>query len=288
MTKVIGVITARMSSTRLPGKVMEKFAGKSMFEHHVERMRKVMGLDGVFLATSKDRLNRELIKEAERLDCGWYAGAEQDVVDRHIKLCEREEADAVVRITCDSPLFDIDSSSIFVEEFKKEYHDYIYVSNMTMIQGTLAELISYNALLKVHRHYKGPAVTMYIVENMSEFKTSEIKVDMDLCRPEYRLTVDYPVDLDLIRLIYEALYRGEPLSLRDVYSWLDDNPQIAQINKDVVVKGVNLYFASLTDKLLYSIVASGRKHVILDEQKQVIDPREFIGTLLEWFPELKK
>lgn len=93
--KVIGVITARMASTRLPGKVLLKMAGKSIFAHHVERMQAVKGLDGVFLATSTDPKNQALIAEAESLGCGWFAGAEQDIVNRHVKLCEREGADAL-------------------------------------------------------------------------------------------------------------------------------------------------------------------------------------------------
>lgn len=288
MAKVIGVITARMSSRRLPGKVMKEIAGKSVFAHHVERMRNVKGLDGIFLATSTDPLNRELIEEAERLGCGWYAGAEEDVVERHIKLCEREAADAVIRVPCDSPLFDIESASVFVEEFKKEYWDYIYVSNMTMIQGTVRELVSYNALLKVHKHYKGPAITIYIAENMDEFKTLGIEVDIELCRPEYRLTLDDAIDLEMISQIYEALYKGEPLALRDVYVWLDDNPQIAQINKHVAVSEISQYNANLIDKPLYSIVASRGKYIILDKQKQIIEPEEFFRKLLDLFPELKK
>ena len=99
-------------------------------------------------ATSIDPLNKELIEEAERLNCGWYAGAEQDIVDRHIKLCEREGADAAIRVTCDSPIFDIESASRFVEEFKKEYWDYIYVSNMSMIQGLFQSLFLIRHLLK--------------------------------------------------------------------------------------------------------------------------------------------
>ena len=62
MSKVIGVITARMASTRLPGKVLQKMAGKSAFAHHVERMKNVNGLDGVFLATSVDPKNKEYHK----------------------------------------------------------------------------------------------------------------------------------------------------------------------------------------------------------------------------------
>lgn len=284
MGKVIGVITARMASTRLPGKVLKKMAGRSIFAHHCQRMKNVKGLDGVFLATSKDPTNKELIKEAERLGCGWYAGAEQDIVDRHVKLCERESADAVIRVTCDSPIFDIDSASRFVEEFKKEPKDYIYVSNMTMIQGSLSELISYKALLEVHKHYKGAAVSVYIKEHMGRFKTLGIPVDIDLCRPEYRLTIDEALDIEMIARIYDALYQGQPLELKEVYTWLDDNPQVAKINQGVGIKGCEQQSANLMENPLYSIVVSGNKHVILDDQKRMVDPEEFIERVRGLFP----
>lgn len=286
MSKVIGVITARMASTRLPGKVLQNMAGKSVFAHHAERMKNVRGLDGVFLATSVDPKNKELIEEAERFDCGWYAGAEQDIVDRHIKLCERENADAVIRVTCDSPIFDIESASRFVAQFKKEYYDYIFVSNMTMIQGTLSELISYKALMEIHKHYRGAGVSMHIKENMDKFKTLGIEIDIDLCRPEYRLTIDELVDIEMIRHVYNGLYKEKPLALHDVYTWLDDNPLIAKMNMHVGIKGCEQQSANLMERSMYSIVASGRKYVILDEHKRMVEPMEFRERLKELFPEL--
>lgn len=288
MEKVIGVVTARMSSKRLPGKVMKRIVEKSVFAHHVERMRNIKGLDGIFLATSKDPANRELIREAEQLGCGWYAGAEQDVVERHIELCQREAASAVVRVTCDSPLFDTESAATFVEEFRKQFWDYIYVSNVAKPPGIFKELVSHDALLKTHRHYKGPSVAGYIVENIDDFKTLGIEVDSELCRPEYRLSLDEAADLEVIQQIYKALYKGELLNLRDVYAWLDDNPQIAQINRHIEVSEVNKYFADLMHKPLYSIVASEGKYIVLDKQKQTIEPSEFIRKILDLFPELKE
>jgi len=288
MSKVIGVITARMASTRLPGKVLRKMAGKSIFEHHVERMKKVRVLDGVFLATSKDPLNKELIEEAERLGCGWYAGSEQDIVDRHIKLCERENADAVIRVTCDSPIFDIDSASRFIGEFRKKYRDLIYVSNMTMIQGTLSELISYKALVETHKHYRGAAVPIYIKENMGKFDTLGIKINEDLCRPEYRLTIDEAVDIEMVGTVYEALYDGKPLSLSEVYTWLDDNPVVAKINAHVGIKGCEKHSGTLTESSIFSIVPSGGKYVILDEHKRRIGPEQFIKEVMKLFPGIKR
>ncbi|MFH1776590.1 MAG: hypothetical protein ABH952_03410 [Candidatus Omnitrophota bacterium] len=286
MRKVLGVITARMASMRLPGKVLMKLGEKSIFEHHVERMKSVQGLVGVFLATSTGPLNKKLIAEAERLGCGWYAGAEQDIVARHIELCEREKADAVIRVTCDSPIFDISSSSWFVEVFQKDYWDYIYVKNMTMIQGTLTELISKNALLEVHKHYRGAAITSHIKENLKSFKTLGMEIDIDLCRPEYRLTIDEAADIEMIGKIYTALYQGKPLDLRAVYTWLDDNPLVAKINMNVGIKGCEQQSANFFEKPVYSIVLSGKKHVILDEQKRMVSPEEFLGKLRELYPEL--
>ncbi|MCE5325938.1 MAG: NTP transferase domain-containing protein [Planctomycetaceae bacterium] len=288
MAKVIGVITARMGSTRLPGKVMIPLGSKSTFAHHVERMQHVRGLDGVFVGTSDEPENQPLIEEAKKLGCGWYAGARQDIVDRHVQLCQREKADAVLRVTCDSPIFDIDSASDFVQLFKREPHDYIAASNMTMIQGTLSELISYKALLKLHEHYRGAALAIPIKENPDRYDIHRIPIDQEICRPEYRLTIDEELDIEMIDTIHKALYRdGVPLKLRDVYTWLDDNPQVARINMQVGIKGCEQASANVMDRVLFAIVPSGNRQVILDEQKRPIDPDTFLTQLRDLFPILK-
>lgn len=286
--KVIGVITARMGSTRLPGKVLRPMAGKSVFAHHVERMKRVEGLSGVFLATSADPANAPLIAEAEALGAGWHAGAEQDIVSRHTELCEREGADAVVRVTCDSPIFDIDSASRFVAEFKAAYRDYIYAANMTMIQGTLSELIGFPALSRVHERYRGAAVSQPIKEApVGEFDVLGVDIDADLVRPEYRLTIDEDADYEMIGRIYEALYRGEPLDLREVYTWLDDNPAVARINAHVGIKGCEQVSAEFTERPLFSVVPSGDRFVVLDDNKRKVEPAEFVRRLRELFPEME-
>ena len=289
MPKVIGAITARMASTRSPGKVLKVLGGtKSTLEHHIERMQHVKCLDGVFVATSTDPQNQALIDVAEKCGCGWLAGAEQDIVDRHIQLMEREGADATIRVTCDSPIFDIESTGWFVETFKQDYHDYLYVSNMTMIQGTLTELVSLDAFRETHKHYRGAAVTQHIKEHLDDFKSRPFEIDHDLCRPEYRLTVDEDIDIEMIGKIYEALYTdGRPLDLREVYVWLDDHPQVGRMNMHVGVKGCEQTSADLIGQGLYTIVPSGTSHVILDDNKRRVDPEEFLARIVELFPTLQ-
>jgi spore coat polysaccharide biosynthesis protein SpsF len=276
MNSVIGVITARMASTRLPGKVMKNLAGKTIFAHHIERMKAVNGLDGVYLATSSDPKNVSLIREAERLGCGWYAGSEEDIGERHIALCEQTGADAVIRVTCDCPLFDTGITSRFVNLFRQEYYDFLYCGNMTMAQGTLTELISRDALQKVHETYRGPAISIPIREDLERYKTTALDLETDLVRPEYRLTVDEMPDYVLMEHIFNALYQGKPIPLAEVYTWLDDNPGIAKINRNVAMKNVNIYAANLTEKPLYSIVRSGNRFIILDEGKRIVDREIFL------------
>lgn len=237
--RIVGVITARMGSQRLPGKVMKCLGGKTVFAHHVERMRTVKGLYCVYLATSAEAENEVLLAEARSLGVGVHTGATEDVLARHIAIAEVEHADAVLRVTCDCPVFSIEAATKMVVGFNNE--DFTYVSNMTMIQGTLCELISTQALLHSHDHYRGPAITQYIRENPRLFQLRSIMIAEHLCRPEYRLTLDYPVDLQLFEFIYTNLYHGRPIPLTKVYKLLDDNPEVAKINAGVKVKNVNLY-----------------------------------------------
>lgn len=279
MNTIVGVITARMASTRLPGKVLKPLAGKSIFAHHVERMRMVSSLDDIWLATSKDPANLPLIKEAEELGCKWYAGEEQDVVDRHINICERANADGVLRVTCDCPLFDYNSAEMFASEFKKNKHDYINAANMPMYQGTLSEVIAFSAIKEVHKHHRGPVVSGYIQENKNLFDCFAMDIPHDLCRPEFRLTVDEPCDYEVASSIYNALYHGHPIDLKDVYVWLDDNPDVANLNAHIRMKGCNLALADKAQTIFYSIVKSNNKMIILDQYKRTIPYDSFLEEL---------
>jgi len=286
MKKVIGVITARMGSTRLPGKVMLKLCGKSVFAHHVERMKQVKGISEIYLATSDNQNNNTLIEESEKLKVKYYRGSEEDILERHISILGKEDADAALRVTCDMPLFDIGALSEYVRKFNEEYYDFIYTANMTIVCGTIGELISHKAMLKAHSSYRGPAISQPIKEKINEYKTFGISISQELCRPEYRLTLDYAEDYEVIKFIYERLYKESPVLLEEVYKLLDDNPHIANINRNVKVKGNVIYGAGLLDVPRYIVMRSGNKYVILDDNKAVVSPKSFFEDLKNMFPEI--
>ncbi len=262
--KTVAVVQARMNSTRLPGKVLMPLGGESVFAHHVARLRQVQGLDGVFLATSREKENEPLIAEAERLGCGWYAGAAEDIVERHLALCEREGADAVVRVTGDCPLFDPEITTRFLVAYRETPCDLVCCGNLPMLHGTLSELIAADALRRVHAAYRGPAISLPIREHPEAYRIVTVAQEERLLRPEYRLTLDEEDDYRLLSAIYTALYRGTPLRLAEVYAWLDDNPGVAACNRGVATKGVNAYAAALQAAPRYRVLETGGLPVVLD------------------------
>ena len=68
-------------------------------------------------------------------------------------------------------------------------------SRMSFVVVTLTELVSLDAFREVHKHYRGAAVTQHIKEHLDQFKTRTFEIDADLCRPEYRLTIDEDIDI---------------------------------------------------------------------------------------------
>lgn len=280
--KIVGIITARMASTRLPGKVMKLLAGKTVLAHHLERMFAVEGLSGVYLATACTQDNDELVAEAHRCGVQAYQGSEEDILERHIAIAELEHADAVLRVTCDSPVFDLTLLSDYCRGYAGE--DYFYPSNMTLAQGTAGELISLNALERCHEHYRGPAITQYIKEHLPDFRTRGFPMRERLCRPEVRLTLDYPEDLRLFEVIFDELYKGGPFDLAEVYTFLDDNPHLININRQVAAKSVESYGDMLLTIPEFRVVRFGPRTVIYDKQGRVVEYPEFLEELAKLFP----
>ena len=279
--KIIGVITARMASERLPGKVMKDLVGKSVFAHHVERLRNVTLLDGIYLATSHDPgINDPLIQEANDLEVPYYEGEKNDVLERHVKIVETTGATAVIRVTCDMPLFDIPTLDAYIQLFRNTQPDYIYPANFNLLSGTMCELISASAIKKSYCNYKGPAISKYIIENKEEFDIKGVMIRNDICRTDVRLDLDFSEDLELIRQIYDKLYKGQPIPLEEVYKFLDDNPGLILINKFRAHNEAASYTHSLLyNKPIYQIVKAGERVEVLNKLGQFVEYKQFLKEI---------
>lgn len=233
--KTAAVIQARISSTRLPGKALKKLSGLPLTQHVIERVKKISGVTPVILATGDKPENRPLLDLSENLGIESFTGSEDDVLARYWRAVENLDCDYIIRITGDNPFIDFDSASQALVHAVNSNADHSYVKGIPL--GTGVEIIKKSALAKAFIHgttsYQREHVTPYIKENPGIFKLTYFQADIENPFPHLRLTVDTAEDFTVAEILYNALYKGEPILLKDLIEYVKLNPSIMEINRDV-------------------------------------------------------
>jgi spore coat polysaccharide biosynthesis protein SpsF len=233
----VGIIQARMGSTRLPGKVLRDLAGEPMLSRVVERTRRARSLDEIVVATSHLQADDRI----ESLCCerGWafYRGSERDVLSRYYEAAKKFEADIVVRVTSDCPLIDAVLIDDHVERLKAGWCEVDFVTNMmqqTFPLGLAVEAMPMDVLVRMHR-MSGTAelrehVTTLAYVAPERFKIEHVLHTADLS--SMRWTVDTAEDLEFVRRIFE--YFGQDrFSWQEVLPVLEMHPEWEEINREM-------------------------------------------------------
>ena len=240
MQNIVAVIEARMSSTRLPGKVLAEVEGRPMLELMIERVRRAPSLDGIVIATTENDADQPIVDFAERLGVGCWRGSEDDVMRRVLDAATAYDADVIVELTGDCPVIDPAIIEATIAAFQAS--DAVYAANdleRTWPIGMNVEVFTTAALRDAEQRTSDAEerehVSPYIYRRPERYPQINITAPADETRPDLRLTLDTPEDLIVLRAIFEALGTDPAdFSLRDVLAFLDDNPQIAAVNADVV------------------------------------------------------
>ena len=203
--KIVLILQARMSSTRLPGKVLMEVMGRPLLDYQIERIRRSNLVNKVVLATSTNVADEKIINFAHQRDINIYAGSEFDVLDRYYSAAMKEGADIVVRCNGDCPLIDPCTIDLVVDSFLQSKSDFDYVSNILVPSfpvGLHTEVFSMDALRIAHCNAIDPLerehVTPYIYHHPERFKLKNVSHSQDLSF--HRWTLDYMEDYDLIKL----------------------------------------------------------------------------------------
>jgi len=123
--RVVGIIQARMTSTRFPGKVLAEVAGHPVLWHVVHRARQVGFLDAVIVATTREASDDPLADFCEKEGIPCFRGSEDDVLDRYFQVAKEIGARVIVRITADCPLIDPGGIDRVIEVFLEGCYDYV-------------------------------------------------------------------------------------------------------------------------------------------------------------------
>ena len=103
---ILGIIQARMSSTRLPGKVLLPVLEKPIIAHIYERMKFSKKIDLICVSTSENSTDDKIEEFCKENKIEVFRGSEENLVSRHLGAAKKYNADAIVRITADCPLID--------------------------------------------------------------------------------------------------------------------------------------------------------------------------------------
>lgn len=242
--KTIATIEARMTSSRLPGKVLLPALGKPMLEHLVNRLERVPSLDAIVLATTVNAQDNVLIETAKRLGISFYRGSELDVMERVVGAGDSVAADLLVEITADCPLIDPNIIERHIQIFQKNQYD--YVSNVEVRSypiGMDTQVYRLDTLKKSFRMTQDRLdhehVTRHIRQNPQLFKQHHVVAEPKDTWPELALTLDEPKDYELIKRVLEHFGRND-FSCSEIISLLrDEHPDWSLINQEVRRKGLN-------------------------------------------------
>ena len=257
------IIQARMSSSRLPGKVLLDIAGQPMLVHMVERARRARRVTQVVVATTTDPSDDPIQQLCAERGYACCRGSLPDVLDRYTQAAREFDAQIIARLTADCPLLDPALLDLTVEALA----DSDFAANRlpppwtrSLPIGLDVEVVTRTALERAWKEatesYQREHVLPYLYEGV-EFDPQPtsvggegyftlrgttprgFKIAQLHHMPDYgalRWTVDTPADLELVRRVFAHLDDALDFTWRDVLAVFDHYPELAQINAQVVHK----------------------------------------------------
>ena len=233
--RVVAILQARMSSTRLPGKVLKPLLGRPMMLRQIERLGHAQGLDGVLVATSTHPSDDAIARVCADAGISVARGSLEDVLDRYWQAAATVQGvQHVVRLTADCPLADWRVIDACVELHLSR--GAAYTSNSvqrSFPKGLDVEVIALPALERAWREASDPYdrehVTPYLYRNPNRFDLAFLLDSRD--RSTWRWTVDTPEDFQMVEAVYEEFLPSNPAFTSEaVEEFLTGHPDVARAN----------------------------------------------------------
>ncbi len=239
MTTVV-VIQARVSSTRLPGKVLLPVHGKPMLERQIERILSANAQFELCVATTTSARDEPIRELCRKLSVRVFDGHPTDLLDRHYRIGVAYGADAIVKVPSDCPLIDPAALDRVLELYQRETGSWDFVTNLcppTWPDGNDVELMTADALqvafLEASRAFEREHTTPFIWERPERFRIANVRwaTGLDFSK-SHRFTVDYPEDYAFVSRVYEELCSpARPVfSLPEILELLENVPEIGGLN----------------------------------------------------------
>ncbi len=235
------IIQARMSSSRLPGKVMMNIDGENPILYYViSQLRHSKLLDKIVIATTDHNEDEQIVKYVNELGVDYFRGSLTDVLDRYYQCAKKFSFSTIVRVTSDNPFVDPTIVDRAIEKFNSKKFDIVSNSSLagkrTFPYGTDVEVFSMESLEKTWQNARKPSerehVTPYIYNNKEIFRIGNLTHEKDLSH--LRWTVDRKSDIEFVRTVISKI-KKRPILLNDIISLLLKEPELIEINKKFII-----------------------------------------------------
>ena len=232
--KIVGILLARMGSSRRPGKSLADVSGAPLITRILQRMLAFDRFDEVVLASPDTEQDQPLLAAGKAAGAIPFAGSEEDVLDRLYQAAKARGADIIVHIGGDCPFCDHELMGRALDMLLEGEAEFVSNLNpMTYPAGLDVDAMTIGALercweratLKTTRIH----CLSYIHQNPEQFRTLNFEHTENI--GHLRWTLDYPEDLELVRRVFEALGpQGQYFGMQQILDFLAANPEIAALN----------------------------------------------------------
>jgi spore coat polysaccharide biosynthesis protein SpsF len=231
---IVAILQARVSSTRLPNKVLKTLLGKPMLQRQIERIKRSTYLNDIVVATSIEPEDDAIFELCNNLKVKCFRGSLDNVLDRYYQAAKTYNADHIVRLTGDCPLIDSQVIDQVIAMHLMHHTDYCCNCNPpTFPDGLDIEIFNRQALNlsweKAQKPSEKEHVTQFIRNNDNLFKKENYQQSPNLSH--LRWTVDENSDFDFVTQIYQYLYpQKADFSTQDILQLLKEKPELIKIN----------------------------------------------------------
>jgi spore coat polysaccharide biosynthesis protein SpsF len=259
--RIIAIIQGRMSSARLPGKILADIAGQPMLQRVFIRTSRAAAITETLFATTTDPSDDPVAEYCDFSGIPFRRGSLYDVLDRYYQAAKQARADVVVRVTADCPVIDPVLIDNVVNSLLEDKYDFVCNRlpppwHRTYPIGLDVEACTFEVLEKAwnearepqHREHAMPyfyeGVELTTVNRLLQTGVSPRGFSIALLHHttdfgDYRWTVDTPEDLEFMRQVYAHFNGHDDFSWKEVLDLVHNEPQLMQINASVQHKTLN-------------------------------------------------
>jgi len=246
--KLVLALACRNSGTRLYGKSVQYInidKKVTILEQLINCIKKIDSVSDIVLGISYGDENKIYKKIAKKKSLKFVYGKESDPLGRLIQCGKKTKATDILRITSECPFPYFNLINKYWEIHKKTSADATFLEDI--IGGCGFEIISLSSLVLSHKKCKttkqSEFSTSYIRKNYKKFNINKFLTPRKFYRKDLRLTVDYPEDLALCRIIYKKFIKDAPLfRLEKIVKFLDKNPNLKNMVKPYAKRGYSTMY----------------------------------------------